>query len=242
MMLAKQCKSWNNRVVYNIFKDIMMQVRLLKPLVALTLPLLLITQANAQTTSPNTTTTTVVTSSTTTTAPLSNTYTLDPNHSYVLWHINHFGFSNPSGKWMANGTLVFDKNHPQDSQVTATVNIAEGVTGIPELDKHMQSADFFDAAQFPTATFVSDKVKVTGKDKADVTGQLTMHGVTKPLTFHVTLNKIGVSLVSNKPTIGFSGTAELNRSDFGISGYAPGLSAEIPLEIEVEASPATSQG
>ncbi len=222
-------------MTYQAFKDIAMQIRSLKTLVALTLPLLLVTQGYAQTT----------TSSVTATSPAASvsnagtTYTLDPNHTYVLWHINHFGFSNPSGKWMAQGTLVFDKNHPQNSQVTATVNIADGVTGIPALDKHMQTDTFFDVAKFPTATFVSDKVKVTGKNTADVMGRLTLHGVTKPLTFHVILNKIGISLVTNQPTIGFSGTATLNRSDYGISAYAPGLGTEVPLEIEAEASPTT---
>lgn len=219
-----------------------MQVRSLKTLAALTLPLFFMTQVHAQTAPSTATTTAATTASAPASTQAGDTYTLDPNHSYVLWHISHFGFSNPSGKWMANGTLVFNKNYPQKSQVTATVNIADGVTGIPELDKHMQSDTFFNAAQFPTATFVSDKVTLTGKHTADVSGQLTMHGVTKPLTFHVILNKIGVSLVTNKPTIGFSGTAKLNRSDYGISAYAPGLGNEVPLEIELEASPTTSQG
>lgn len=216
----------------------MMPTRLLKPLLALSLPLWLMT--TYATTIANSST--VVPSTAAAASATNNSYTLDPTHSYVLWHINHFGFSNPSGKWMANGTFIFDKNHPQTSKVTATVNIADGVTGIPALDQHMQSAEFFDAKQFPTATFVSDNIKLTGKQTADVSGQLTMHGVTKPLTFHVKLNKIGVSVVTNKPTIGFSGSATLNRSDYGISAYAPGLSNQVQLEIEVEASPATSQG
>jgi len=206
-----------------------MKSRLLTSLlIASVWPLLWLAQAEAA----------VTTSAPVVTASAAATYTLDPNHSYVLWRINHFGFSHPSGKWMANGTLVFDKNHPGKSAVTATVNIADGVTGIPALDKHMQTDTFFDVAKFPNATFVSNKVTVTGKHTANVSGQLTVHGVSKPLTFHVTLNKIGVSPITNKPTIGFSGTASLNRSDYGISAYAPGLGDKVMLEIEVEASQA----
>lgn len=165
-------------------------------------------------------------------------YTLDPNHSYVLWHVNHFGFSNPSGKWMANGTIQYDAKQPAKSSVAVTINVADIVTGIPALDKHLQTDTFFDVAKYPTATFVSDNIKITGKNSADVKGQLTVHGVTKPITLHMTLNKMGMSILTNKETMGLSGKAELSRAEFGMNAYEPGLGDKVSLEIEVEASPA----
>ncbi len=161
-------------------------------------------------------------------------YTLDPMHSYALWHINHFGFSNPSGKWMATGTLTLDKANPQNSKVNVTIHVANIITGIPELDTHLKGKLFFDVEQFPTATFISDKVTVTGKDTAKVHGMLTVHGISKPITLNVKLNKAGINPISNKMTAGFTATTELKRSDFGITTLLPGLADEVKLEIEAE--------
>lgn len=171
-----------------------------------------------------------------TTALAAETYTLDPEHTYVLWHISHFGFSNPSGKWLASGTLMLDETKPQNSKIDVTINIKELSTGIPALDKHLLSSDFFDADQYPTATFVSDKVVLTGKKSANVYGTLTIHGVTKPDILHVKLNKIAISPITQKKTAGFSATTTINRSDFGITKYLPGLGDKISIDIEAEAN------
>lgn len=163
------------------------------------------------------------------------TYQLDPKHSYVLWHISHFGFSNPSGKWYADGTLVLNKDKPQNDKVNVTINIDDIDTGIKELDDHLKSKVFFDAAQFPTATFTSNKVALTGKDTANVSGTLTIHGVSKPVTLKVKLNKMGVNPISNKMTAGFTATTKIKRSDFGMTTLLPGLGDEVTLNIEAEA-------
>lgn len=162
-------------------------------------------------------------------------YTFDTAHTYVLWHINHFGFSNPSGKWYANGTLAFDDAKPQDSKVTVKIDVASLDTGNPELDKHLKSANFFDVKQFPDATFVSNKVTKTGKNSAKVQGLLTLHGVTKPITLNILLNKTGENPITNKMTMGFSATGKLKRSDFGMNSFLPGLSDDVTLNIEAEA-------
>lgn len=164
------------------------------------------------------------------------TYTLDPGHTYVLWHISHFGFSNPSGKWMAQGTLVADEAKPETSKLNVTIQVADIDTGIAKLDEHLKGKDFFDTETYPTATFVSKKVTMTGKDTAKVQGILTMHGVSKPVTLDVKLNKIGVSPITNKKTAGFTATAKLKRSDFGITTYLPGLGDDVKLDIEAEAA------
>ena len=116
---------------------------------------------------------------------------------------------------MAKGTLVFDEANKQNSKVNIDINVGDMITGIPKLDEHLKGKLFFDVQQFPTAKFVSNKVDITENNKAKVSGLLTVHGVTKPITLDVVLNKTGVSPVSNKMTMGFTGTASLNRSDFG---------------------------
>ncbi len=163
-----------------------------------------------------------------------DTYTLDPNHSYVMFHIKHFGFSNPSGKWMANGQLILDDKKIQNSKLNVTINVANIVTGIPELDKHLKSEAFFDVTKFPTATYVSTSIDRTGKDRAIAHGNLTLHGVTKPVNLNVKLNKKGKNPINNKLTFGFTATAALKRSDFGINTLLPGLGNDIKLDIEAE--------
>ena len=162
-------------------------------------------------------------------------YTIDKDHSYVAWQINHLGFSNQTGKWMAKGTLQLDKENLDKSKVNVTIDIKNIITGNPELDKHLFGQLFFNTKQFPTATFVSDRIEVTGDKTAKVSGNLTLHGVTKPVTLEVTLNAEGKNPVTDKDTVGFSATADIKRSDFGISGFLPKLGDEVKLNIEVEA-------
>lgn len=168
-------------------------------------------------------------------AHAAETYTLDPMHTYVLWHINHFGFSNPSGKWLASGTLVLDEAKPQNSKVNVTIHTTDVVTGIKELDEHLRKEIFFDVAHFPTATFESDKVDVTGKNTANVHGILTIKGVAKPVVLAVVLNKIGMSPITDKKTAGFTATTQFKRSDFGINTLLPGLGDDVKIDIEAEA-------
>jgi polyisoprenoid-binding protein YceI len=165
----------------------------------------------------------------------SETYILDPGHTYVLWHVNHFGFSNLSGKWMAKGTLTLDKDDPAKSKVDAIIKVGDIVTGIPELDKHLKQAMFFDVAQYPIATFISNKVTVMPDNTAKVDGILTVHGISKPIILNVKLNKNDVNPINNKMSAGFSASAMIKRSDFGIKGVLPGVADEVNIEIEAEA-------
>jgi polyisoprenoid-binding protein YceI len=177
--------------------------------------------------------TTVSTWAAPTPAPL--TLTLDPTHTYILWHIKHFGFSTQAGKWYVNGNVIFDQAKPENSQVKATIQVGDIVTGLTELDKHLKDKLFFDIEQFPTATFVSNKITVTGKSTAKIEGLLTLHGVTKPITLVTKLNQAGENPVTHKPTFGFSANTTLKRSDFGMTAFLPALSDEVKLDIEVEA-------
>lgn len=163
------------------------------------------------------------------------TFTLDPQHTYVLWHIKHFGFSTQAGKWYASGTLILDKDKPKNSKVNVTIQVADMITGIPELDKHLKGKLFFDVFQFPTATFVSNKVVVTGKTSAKVYGTLTVHGVSKPVVLDVKFNQSGVNPITENMTVGFSASTKLKRSDFGINTLLPGLADDVKIDIESEA-------
>src|ERR1700744_5581640 len=101
-----------------------------------------------------------------TAAQAAETYDFDPNHSQVGWSINHFGFSNPSGKIIGvTGSVTLDEKHPEKSSVSASIPVKDLLTGVARLDEHLKGKDFFDVAQFPTAGFTSTKVVQTGKDE-----------------------------------------------------------------------------
>ncbi|EKD70756.1 MAG: hypothetical protein ACD_46C00412G0001 [uncultured bacterium] len=162
-------------------------------------------------------------------------YIIDSQHSFVVWRVDHLGFSTQTGKWPANGFIVLDNKDPSKSSVDVTININSLVTGIAELNKHLAAPLFFDTTKYPTATFVSNKVNLLSKDTADVQGNLTLHGVTKPVTLHVHLNKMGQNPVNDKMSVGFSADTVINRSDFDIKGFLPMVGDKVHLVIDVEA-------
>ena len=138
------------------------------------------------------------------------------------------------------GTIVGDPAKPEAATVEFTVKTASIDTAQENRDKHLRSADFFDAEKFPEITFKSTKIKTAGKDKYDVTGNLTMHGVTKAVTLPVTyLGSVGTG---KDEKFGFEATTTLNRKDFGIvwnkaldtGGYM--LGDEVTVTINIEAA------
>lgn len=164
-------------------------------------------------------------------------FNFDPAHSYVQWHIKHLGFSIQSGKWyIKSGYVRLDKDNPNNSQVEATIDINKLITGNPELNKHLKGKLFFDVQKYPIATFVSDKVDVTSDKTAKVHGILTVHGVSKPITLEVTLNKVDKNPINDLMTAGFTATTEINRSDFGINTMIPDVGDEVTIEIGAEAN------
>ena len=102
------------------------------------------------------------------------------------------------------------------------------------LDKVLKGDDFFDAAKYPTATFVSTRILRTGKTTANVDGNLTLHGVTRPIVLHVTFNQAGTLPVVNIYDAGFQATATVKRSDFGMGAYTNFITDEVPLQLEGE--------
>lgn len=136
----------------------------------------------------------------------------------------------------ASGSVVLDEANPSASSVNVTIDVAGGInSGVAKLDEHLKTPDFFDVAKFPSATFISKSVEVTAKDTAKVTGDLTLHGITKPVVLDVKLNQIGQNMKDLK-TAGFSASTTIKRSDFGMSTYVPNLGDEIKIDIESEAN------
>lgn len=167
-------------------------------------------------------------------------YILDDHHTYVLWHIDHLGFSTQVGKWYAKGYIVLDQENPKNSKVDASIDIASIATGLPDLDEHLKGPLFFDVKKYPNATFVSQSVDVLNKNSAKVNGVLTLHGISKPVTLFVTLNKMGKNFIDDKMSVGLSAKTKLKRSDFGISTLLPSLGDEVSIEIGAEAYKANS--
>ena len=165
------------------------------------------------------------------------TYTLDPNHTQVQFIWNHYGFTNLTGQFgKIEGTLEFDAADPTKSSVSATIAIASVDSNIKKLDERLVSSDYFDAEKFPTATFKSTKVeKGATPDRLSVTGDLTVHGVTRPVTLDVKVVKVGDHPLRKGPAAGFDATATLKRSDFGITTYLPMAADEVRIHVVVEA-------
>jgi polyisoprenoid-binding protein YceI len=165
------------------------------------------------------------------------TYKLDPSHTMVLFSWNHFGYSNPTADFgLGEGTLVFDEQHPAASSVQVSLPLAMLDTHVPALDKHLKEPDFFNADKYPVVTFKSTAVQPLGGNKFKVTGNLTVHGVTKVVVLDATLNKIGPHPMSKAQSIGFDATASIKRSDFGMGAYVPNVSDAVNIRITTDGS------
>ncbi|MEG1679446.1 MAG: YceI family protein [Stenotrophomonas sp.] len=165
------------------------------------------------------------------------TYKLDPTHTDVLVQWSHMGFSNPSAHFgNVDGTLVYDAADVGKSSVEVTLPLSGLNSFTAKFDEHLHSADFFDAAKFPTATFKSTKVEAAGTNKLTVTGDLTVKGITKPVVLDVTVNGAGEHPMAKVPSVGFDATTTIKRSDFGVGAYAPAVSDDVKIRITTEAS------
>ena len=171
------------------------------------------------------------------------TYTIDSNHSMVGWKLNHFGFNDYFGIFGdVAGTITVDPANPTASTVDVTIPIASVTVPSSALRDHLLRAgadgkapDFFGPDPAP-ARFVSTSIESTGGTSANITGNLTMNGVTKPVVLNAEFAGAGANPMSRTPTIGFHGNAVIKRSDFNVSFGIPfGLSDEIPLDITVAA-------
>ena|SRR5690606_12873276 len=173
-------------------------------------------------------------------APVS--YNLDPTHTNVLAQWSHFGFSHPFANFGdVEGTLVYDADNVAASSVEVTLPLSGLEAFSSKFNDHLRSADFFDAAKYPTATFKSTKVEAAGEGKLKVTGNLTIKDQTRPVVLDVTLNKAAEHPMMKVPAIGFDATTTILRSDFGVGAYAPNVGDEVTLRITTEAAAAKAE-
>jgi polyisoprenoid-binding protein YceI len=165
------------------------------------------------------------------------TYVLDPVHTQVTFYINHFGFSNSSGRFLVSkGTLDYDGKDWSKAAVQTTVDVNSLDFGNATWKEHISDPRFLDAKKFPTMEFKSTKVEVIGGNKLKVHGDLTLHGVTKPVVLDTTVNKAAPHPFTKQPAAGFSATTKIKRSEFGVAAYVPNVADEVEIRIEVEAS------
>jgi polyisoprenoid-binding protein YceI len=170
------------------------------------------------------------------------TYAADPGHSLIGWEVSHFGFNDYYGLFGdVAGTLTLDPANPGAAKVEVTIPVANVTTASKGLSDHLlrpgkdgAKPDFFGPAPAP-ARFVSTSVKVDPKDKtkATITGDLTLNGVTKPVTFEAEFTGAGANPFNKKATIGFEAETEIKRSDFGVNYAIPFVSDEVELDISV---------
>jgi polyisoprenoid-binding protein YceI len=160
------------------------------------------------------------------------TYKIEPHHTQVIFSVSHFGFTDYSGFFSgASGTLVLDPKNPAASTLTVSIPIQSVATTSSVLDQELKGDQWFDAAKFPTATFTSTKVTPTGERTATIDGNLTLHGVTKPVRLQAHLGGAGVNPLDKAYTVGFSVTGVVPRGDFGVKQYLPVVGNDVHLTI-----------
>jgi polyisoprenoid-binding protein YceI len=167
-------------------------------------------------------------------ANAADTFDVDPSHTYPYFEVNHLGFSTLRGRFNeTSGTFTLDMKNKTGS-VDIVVKVASIDTAHEKRDKHLRSPDFFNAAEFPNMTFKSKKVTINDDKTAKVDGEVTIMGVTKPLTLDVKSINCGTHPFNKKEVCGFDAEAKLKRSDFGMNYGLPGIGDEITLLIEME--------
>jgi len=168
-------------------------------------------------------------------AHAADSYTIDPNHTYPHFSVSHLGFSTLQGRFdKSSGKITLDS-----AAKTGTVDIsieANSVsTGMDKRNNHLKSPDFFNAAEFPTITYKSNKIKFTGDIPSAVEGKLTLLGVTKTVTLTIDTFKCGTNPMNKKQECGATAHTQFKRSEFGMSAFLPNIGDNIKLVFEIEA-------
>jgi polyisoprenoid-binding protein YceI len=162
-------------------------------------------------------------------------FTLDKSHARIIFSTTHFGFSTYYGFFDDfDAKLDFKPAAPATSALTVTINLNGIVTADPKLETNLKSDGFFDVAEFPKATFTANRIEMTGAASGKITGNLALHGVTKPVTLDVTFNGGGNNPMSHVYVLGFDAKGTIKRSDFGIKNFVPFVGDDVALVISCE--------
>ena len=170
----------------------------------------------------------------------SETYTLDPSHSQVMFSYTHLGLSTTFGMFSGfEGEIDFDPAHPEEGSVSVSIPTLAMFTGWEARDSHFQSDDFLGSAEGDLITFTSTGIEVTGEDTAIITGDLTVNGEVAEVALDTKMNFVGTHpspQAGGVPAVGFTATTQILRSDFGAGAFAPFVSDELDLVISIEAT------
>jgi polyisoprenoid-binding protein YceI len=175
-------------------------------------------------------------------AAAADSFAFDTMHTEILFSYSHLGNSRAFGNFRTfDGEVILDRDDPANSSINLTIAADSIDSGVEAFDTHLKSADFFEVDTYPEITFVSTQVEVTGDTTARVTGDLTIKEHTRPVVLDVTLNYLGehqlgqfVPDYADMEVAGFSATATLLRSDFGVDMLVPLVGDEVELIIETE--------
>lgn len=164
-----------------------------------------------------------------------DSYTVDPMHTFPHFSVSHLGFSTMHGRFDETSGKINLDTMAKTGSMEITIKTESITTGYAKRDKHLKSPDFFNVAEFPTMTFKSSKMKFKGNVPTSVEGELTLLGVTKPVTLTITEFNCGANPMNKKYECGAGATGKIKRSDFGMNKYLPGVGDEIKLVFEIEA-------
>lgn len=165
----------------------------------------------------------------------SGAYSLESTHGYVTFSYSHLGFSRPQvGFNTFTVDLDLNAEDPAKSSVKVDIDANSIDSRVAEFDGHLKGDKFFATAANPSIAFVSTGIKMNSDTTASITGNLTIKGVTKPVTLEATLNKAAEHPMRKVPTLGLNATAKLNRSDWGLGEYVPMVGDEVDVIISVE--------
>ncbi len=165
----------------------------------------------------------------------SGTYTMDKTHGYVTFSYSHFGFSNPQLRFRdIDAVLDLDADKPESSNLTVMIDAKSIDSGVDVFDEHLNSSDWFDTAKYGEISFKSTSFTRASATTGSIAGDLTIMGITKPLTLDVTLLVAKPHPFKKVPALGIEARGMLKRSDFGLGKYAPGVSDQVDLFISAE--------
>ncbi|MFA5172060.1 MAG: YceI family protein [Sulfuriferula sp.] len=163
------------------------------------------------------------------------TYVIDVNHTKPVFSYSHFGYSTQMSRFdNATGTITLDRAAKTGS-VDVTIDAKSVDSGFPLFNAHLQDEDFFDTAKYPTITFKSSKMKFDGEKLVAVDGNLTIKGITKPVTLTITSMLCMPHPMAKKAACGANATAMVKRSEFNMAKYTPYVGDDVTLTIPVEA-------
>lgn len=165
---------------------------------------------------------------------LADNYTIEPSHTFPSFEINHLGFSTQRGRFnKTEGKVTLDPAK-QTGAMDITIDASSIDTGLAKLEEHLRAEDFFDVNKYPTLSFKSTKVSFNNDKLASVEGELTLHGITRPVTLKINSFNCGVHPMNKKNVCGVDAETTIKRSEFGMGKYVPAVGDDVKILIQAE--------